>query len=119
MAKGLDLSRHSRAGGNPVGGRDESKSKLDSGLRRNDEGFLARPATKHSTSARQIVPGARARYLAEIADTNRGYRKRAEHQAQLARERQHLRETIRMMEHSAHPVEDLKAEMHKRLDHLT
>ena len=83
------------------------------------EGLLAKPTEKHSTSARQIVPGARARYLAEISDTNRGYRKRAEHQAQLARERQHLRETIRMMEHSAHPVEDLKAEMHKRMDHLT
>jgi len=83
------------------------------------EGLLEKPKDKHSTSARQIVPGARARYLAEISDAARGYRKRAEHQAQLARERQHLRETIRMMEHSAHPVEDLKAEMHKRMDHLT
>jgi len=83
------------------------------------DGAVQKPATKHSTSARQIVPGARARYLAEIADTNRGYRQRAEHQAQLARERQHLREVIRLMQHSAHPVEDLKAEMHKRLDHLT
>jgi methylmalonyl-CoA mutase len=100
-AKGLTLPhRHSRAGGN-------------------DSGLLECPTTKHSSSARQIVPGARARYLAEISDTNRGYRKRAEHQAQLARERQHLRETIRMMEHSAHPVEDLKHEMHKRLEHLT
>ncbi|PTU32994.1 fused isobutyryl-CoA mutase/GTPase IcmF [Stenotrophobium rhamnosiphilum] len=83
------------------------------------EGLLAKPQEKHSTSARQIVPGSRARYLAEISDAARGYRKRAEHQAQLARERQHLRETIRMMEHSAHPVEDLKTEMHKRMDHLT
>ncbi|MGH8461644.1 MAG: methylmalonyl-CoA mutase family protein [Stenotrophobium sp.] len=118
-AKGLKLPlRHSRESGNP--GSPESKATaLDSSFRGNDDGILAKSATKHSTSARQIVPGARARYLAEIADTNRGYRKRAEHQAQLARERQHLRETIRMMEHSAHPVEDLKIEMHKRLDHLT
>ncbi|HWU68887.1 MAG TPA: fused isobutyryl-CoA mutase/GTPase IcmF [Stenotrophobium sp.] len=88
------------------------------GLKLSD-GTLKQPAAKHSTHARQIVPGARARYLAEIADTSRGYRQRAEHQAQLARERQHLREVIRLMEHGTHPVEDLKQEMHKRLDHLT
>jgi methylmalonyl-CoA mutase len=120
-AKGLTLPlRHSRTSGNPVVSPAAApESKLDSRLRGNDSGLLAQPTTKHSSSARQIVPGARARYLAEIADTNRGYRKRAEHQAQLARERQHLRETIRMMEHSAHPVEDIKHEMHKRLEHLT
>ncbi|MGH8280389.1 MAG: methylmalonyl-CoA mutase family protein, partial [Gammaproteobacteria bacterium] len=112
----------SAATGHPLPLRGEGKAGLPSPLAGEglgERGLLAKPKTKHSTSARMIVPGARARYLAEIADTNRGYRKRAEHQAQLARERQHLRETIRMMEHSAHPVEDLKQEMHKRLDHLT
>ena len=121
VAKGLKLplACHPREGGDPVSVPvGASTAKLDSRLRGND-GNLSRPAAKHSTSARQIVPGARARYLAEISDTNRDYRKRAEHQAQLARERQHLREVIRLMEHSAHPIEDLKHEMHKRLDHLT
>ena len=90
-AKGLQLPlRHSRESGNPAKAAGAATS-LDSRVRGNDSGFLSKPATKHSTAARQIVPGARARYLAEIADTVRGYRQRAEHQAQLARERQHLR----------------------------
>jgi methylmalonyl-CoA mutase len=81
-------------------------------------GRLARPALRHSSHARQIVPGARVRYLAEIADSCRGYRRQAEHQAALARDRQHLREAIRMLEHAGKPVDELKVEMHKRLDHL-
>jgi isobutyryl-CoA mutase len=82
-------------------------------------GTLKKPATKASTSARQIVPGARVRYLAEISDTVRGYHRHTRHQAEAARERQYLRETIRMLEHAGKPVEDLKAEMHKRLEHLS
>ena len=37
----------------------------------------ARSTTRHSTHQVPIVPGARARYLAEIADTVRGYKQRA------------------------------------------
>jgi isobutyryl-CoA mutase len=59
------------------------------------------------------------RYLAEISDTVRGYHRHTRHQAEAARERQYLRETIRMLEHAGKPVEDLKAEMHKRLEHLS
>ncbi len=40
---------------------------------------------------RRCVPAARTRYLAEISDTVRGYKKRAREQAQLAREIQQLR----------------------------
>jgi isobutyryl-CoA mutase len=54
-------------------------------------GNLPKPATRVSTKASAIVPGARVRYLAEISETVRGYKKRAHEQAQLARERQHLR----------------------------
>nr|WP_316641241.1 fused isobutyryl-CoA mutase/GTPase IcmF [uncultured Roseateles sp.] len=53
--------------------------------------------TRHSTHQVPIVPGARVRYLADISDTVRGYKKRAVAQARLAREIQQLRETGRML----------------------
>jgi methylmalonyl-CoA mutase len=82
-AKGLQL-RHPRESGDP---------ELDSRLRGNDStsGRLARPATRVSTKASAIVPGARVRYLAEIAETVHGYKKRAVEQAQIAHERQALK----------------------------
>jgi len=46
--------------------------------------------TRHSTHQTPIVPAKRARYLAEIAETVRGYKKRAVEQARIARERQQL-----------------------------
>jgi methylmalonyl-CoA mutase len=46
--------------------------------------------TRHSTHQTPIVPAQRVRYLAEIAETVRGYKKRALEQARLARERQQL-----------------------------
>ncbi|WP_291009816.1 fused isobutyryl-CoA mutase/GTPase IcmF [Hydrogenophaga sp.] len=57
------------------------------------------PAVKvrHSTNQTPIVPPARTRYLAEISDTVRGYKRRARAQAQLAREIQQLREAARML----------------------
>jgi isobutyryl-CoA mutase len=53
---------------------------------------------RHSTNQTPIVPPARTRYLAEISDTVRGYKKRARAQARLAREIQQLREAARMLE---------------------
>ena len=53
--------------------------------------------TRHSTHQTPIVPGKRARYLAEIAETVRGYKKRAAEQARIARERQQLLATKRML----------------------
>jgi isobutyryl-CoA mutase len=54
--------------------------------------------TTHASSQTQaIVPGHRARYLAEIADSVRGYHKWANTQARVARERQHLVATRRML----------------------
>jgi methylmalonyl-CoA mutase len=44
-----------------------------------------------------ILPAARSRYLAEIAETVRAYRQRVEHQARVASELQHLIEARRML----------------------
>lgn len=61
------------------------------------EGRLPTVATRHSTHQTPIVPGARVRYLADIADTVRGYKRRAREQAALAREIQQLRAAARML----------------------
>ena len=62
-----------------------------------DEGTLPLVSTKFSTHQVPIVPAARTRYLAEITDTVRGYKKQARAQAVLAREAQQLRGTARML----------------------
>jgi methylmalonyl-CoA mutase len=58
-----------------------------------------RPVTtvKHSTAQNFIVPSARVRYLAEIAETVRGYHGWAKEQARIARERQQLTATTEML----------------------
>ncbi len=58
---------------------------------------LPRPATRYSSGKNVIVPPARTRYLAEIADTVRGYHRNVGRQVKLARERQQLTETKRML----------------------
>jgi isobutyryl-CoA mutase len=60
-------------------------------------GLLPRVAVRHSTNQSPVVPAARTRYLAEITDTVRGYKKRARAQAILAREIQQLKEAARML----------------------
>jgi methylmalonyl-CoA mutase len=67
------------------------------GLALKDEGRLPTAAVRHSTNQTPIVPSARTRYLAEISDTVRGYKKRAREQAKLAREVQQLQEAARML----------------------
>jgi methylmalonyl-CoA mutase len=52
---------------------------------------------RHSEPGRAIVPPERVRYLAEVAETVRAWRKRGESQARLAREHQQLREARRML----------------------
>ena len=61
------------------------------------DGRLPAVKVRHSTNQTPVVPGARTRYLAEIADTVRGYKKTAREQARLAREVQQLRESARML----------------------
>ena len=61
------------------------------------EGRLPAVDTRHSTHQTPIVPGARVRYLADIADTVRGYKRHAREQATLAREIQQLRAAAAML----------------------
>ncbi len=66
------------------------------------EGLLPAASTRHSTAQVMIVPPARSRYLAEIADTVRGYKRRAKEQALIARELQQLKSS-QVMLHKANP----------------
>jgi len=61
------------------------------------DGSLPHVNVRHSSNQTPVVPAARTRYLAEISDTVRGYKKRAKDQARLAREIQQLRESGRML----------------------
>ncbi|HVR94759.1 MAG TPA: cobalamin-dependent protein, partial [Casimicrobiaceae bacterium] len=63
-------------------------------------GKLPVAATKHSTRQHAIVPSARVRYLAEIAETVRGYYGWGKEQAKIARERQQLIAAKRMLAES-------------------
>jgi methylmalonyl-CoA mutase len=61
------------------------------------DGRLPLVSVRHSTNQTPIVPGARTRYLAEISDTVRGYKKKAREQARLAREIQQLQASAEML----------------------
>jgi methylmalonyl-CoA mutase len=60
-------------------------------------GKLAPVSVRFSSGRNAIVPPARSRYLAEIADTVRGYHRFTAKQVKLARERQQLQEARRML----------------------
>jgi isobutyryl-CoA mutase len=78
------------------------KPRLESlGLKLQD-GRLPLVNSRHSTHQNPVVPGARTRYLAEISDTVRGYKKRVAAQAVLAREIQQLQASQAML-HAANP----------------
>jgi methylmalonyl-CoA mutase len=62
------------------------------------EGRLPVVKVRYSTHQNPVVPSSRTRYLAEISDTVRGYKKRAIDQSRLAREIQQLRAAARMLE---------------------
>ena len=62
------------------------------------DGLLPLVSVRHSTNQTPIVPASRTRYLAEISDTVRGYKKRARTQAKLAREIQQLMAAADMLE---------------------
>ncbi|MDG4553229.1 MAG: methylmalonyl-CoA mutase family protein [Candidatus Competibacter sp.] len=55
-----------------------------------------------------IVPAARARYLAEIADTVRGYHQQVDEQVSLIRQRQQLRAVKTLLETADKPTADLE-----------
>src|SRR3954466_4976832 len=58
---------------------------------------LPRPAGKVSSNVHVIIPAKQQRYLAEIAETVRGYHESVRKQSQLARELQQLRSTEAML----------------------
>jgi methylmalonyl-CoA mutase len=68
-----------------------------------EPGRLPAAGSRHSTGQNAIVPGNRIRYLAEVAEAVRAYHGWAAGQARLARERQALRETRRMLAERACP----------------
>ncbi|MCM5678468.1 methylmalonyl-CoA mutase family protein [Schlegelella sp. S2-27] len=76
-----------------------------------DDGRLPRVDTRYSTNQTPIVPPARTRYLAEIADTVRDYKVRARRQSYLAREIQQLRASARILQEAI-------PEKHKAVDAL-
>lgn len=79
---------------------------------------LEKPSQRHSSGKHVIVPPARTRYLAEIADTVRGYHRNTGKQVRLARERQQLTETKRMLAAANREVvlDDLIAERDNAMD---
>jgi methylmalonyl-CoA mutase len=81
-------------------------------------GKLAPVTQKHSSGKNVIVPPARARYLAEIADSVRGYHTNTRKQVVLARERQQLQEARRMLEAAGRDTgfDDLIAERDAAMD---
>jgi isobutyryl-CoA mutase len=86
-------------------------------------GRLPRVATRHSTQGMPIVPPGRVRYLADIADTVRAYKRRAREQAALARELQQLRASAAMLQtdkperhRAVEAVTDLAEQRQARLD---
>jgi methylmalonyl-CoA mutase len=66
----------------------------------------------------QFIPAAREQYLAEIVQTVRAYKLHAREQGQLAREHQHLCESVRLLSEQGHTelstVTALEMEIEKR-----
>ena len=81
-------------------------------------GKLAPVGVRFSSGRNAIVPPARSRYLAEIADTLRAYHRRVQKQAVIARERQQLSEAKRLMLAAGKTVDmdDLIAQRDNALD---
>ncbi|HET7097754.1 MAG TPA: fused isobutyryl-CoA mutase/GTPase IcmF [Casimicrobiaceae bacterium] len=84
------------------------------------QGTLPKPATRASTSQNVIVPPARVRYLAEIAETVRKYHGWTRDQSRVARERQQLRSAKQMLASAGKTdgadLEALAAERDAKLD---
>jgi methylmalonyl-CoA mutase len=68
---------------------------------------LPKPAAKVSSAVHVVVPPKRQRYLAEIAETVRGYHHRIEQQSRLARERQQLLAARDMLGRSFEELDEL------------
>ena len=62
------------------------------------EALLPDVETRAPSRSAAVIPGARVRYLAEIAETVRAYHERVGRQTTVARERQRLIDALRMLE---------------------
>lgn len=82
------------------------------------ENQLPAVSVRKSSGNAVIVPPDRVRYLAEISETVRGYKKTVADQARIARERQQLRETKRMLGEVGAQVSELDSLIQKREDAL-
>jgi len=87
------------------------------------DGRLPQVSVRHSSNQMPIVPAQRTRYLAEISDTVRGYKRRARAQARLAREIQQLNAAAEMLKvekpdraRAAEAAIDLAQERELRMD---
>ncbi|QNT69926.1 fused isobutyryl-CoA mutase/GTPase IcmF [Defluviicoccus vanus] len=69
----------------------------------------AEVTAKHAEPGAGIVPAARRNYLAEIADTVRGYHTAVRGQVAIARKRQALRQTKEMLAAAGRPAADVEA----------
>src|SRR5437660_1762751 len=77
---------------------------------------LPRPAGKVSSNVHVIIPAKQQRYLAEIAETVRGYHDAVRQQSQLARELQQLRSTQAMLSTDVPELGALVAEKETALE---
>ncbi len=88
---------------------------VEKGLRAGASRF-PKPADKASSDIHQLIPARRQRYLADIAETVRGYHARATKQSRLARERQQLLATQAMLSQPLPQVQRLVDEKEAALD---
>jgi methylmalonyl-CoA mutase len=80
-------------------------------------GVLPRPAEKLSSGVTVVIPPQRQRYLAEIAEAVRGYHAFADEQIRIARERQQVQATKKMLGNTASPgIDALIQSKEKALD---
>ena len=84
-------------------------------------GVLPRVDVRASSGLTSVVPTSRARYLADVADTVRGYHRTTAEQASLARDRQHLMTAAGLLDGDAARAARTKADgidLLPAVDHL-
>ncbi|HEY5899538.1 MAG TPA: fused isobutyryl-CoA mutase/GTPase IcmF [Burkholderiales bacterium] len=77
---------------------------------------LPRPPAKASSAVHVVIPARRQRYLADIAETVRGYHLHVKHQSTVMRERQQLTAAKNMLGHPVAGLDELIAQKDAALD---
>ena len=83
------------------------------------QGTLTKTDLRISSKGQAIVPPARVRYLAEIAETLRAYRRDVGQQAQTARELQQLDQSRQLLEAAGHDAAPLDELLQSRREQLS